>query len=299
MKPKRTLPPSIYYLLVSLLINLTFLAVGTLAFAALPGPLEPDPTLALIVLGVLLIKAAVVSVVTGTLHKGGRLDRTTGATFVGYYYARFFGTAIGAFLGMEIGADINAATGAKFGPEAGLAIGAVTLFLAGRWIGPRLGRFLGRLVDRGFSLPESLLPARKVPSPSQKLFIGLYGGLCPLLFVLLALFFEWNDIQVSGLLPGEWLPAARAVVLVVSLLSVLAPWLLRAQVTKAYTEKGLAADFGVFWIGIVFSVVPVIYGFLLFVMGAPFAELFLLAAACSAAAVIWSLINNPQRKTAA
>lgn len=280
MHPKKPLSLFFNYLLVNVMTNITFIAVGLIAYWLLPGQVWPSEILILIVAFFLLVKAGTISFVLWQVHKQARLSKAAGTHIIGFYYGRFYGLVTGAVLGRAIAGEI------------GMVVGTVAFFLAGSWIGPSTGRLFGGLVDRAFPTVEPLHLPLETASLPKKLLLGLYGGLTPFLFVDTAMRIELNDLPVSRL-PGDWLPEAQIILLVFWLYSMIVPWLLKAQLVKATTARRLPIARSVFWMGLIFAHMPMTYGYILFLMGASIPELFLIALACSAAAVVWSIYNGP------
>ncbi len=140
---KRKLSLLLYYSLTSSLTNLFFVAFGAIVFTLFPSSLlssKFDVITIILILSILLPKSLVVGYGTNFAHKLTRFDKVSGTKFIGFYYGRFFGLCIGAFLGFEIAKII------------GIIIGAISFYFAGRWIGPKIGFFIGHLIDRNLSV---------------------------------------------------------------------------------------------------------------------------------------------------
>jgi hypothetical protein len=182
----------LYYLLVSSLTNLVFVAFGTLIFYLVSPSSKFDIILIVIILFVLLHKSLIVGYVTNSAHKQGRFDKVSGTKFIGFYFGRFFGLIIGAFIGFQLGSGIGAIAG------------ALLFYFAGRWAGSKVGFFIGHLLDS--NLPVANITEKVVaqPSPSKKLFVAIYAAILPFLIVLLALFFQFNEIEFVGVPTGGY-----------------------------------------------------------------------------------------------
>ena len=125
-------------------------------------------------------------------HSQSRFDKVSGAKFIGFYFGRFFGLIIGAFIGLEIAKGI------------GVIIGALSFYFLGRWIGSKIGIFTGRIIVGKLPVADSIDKVVQKPSPSKRLIVIIYAAILPFLIVILAQYFNLNDIQFVGL-PAEWL----------------------------------------------------------------------------------------------
>jgi hypothetical protein len=80
-------------------------------------------------------------------------------------------------------------------------------------------------------------------------------------------------------------------VVVLSLFSLVVPWFMQKRMSQKQIPN---VAFIVFWLGSALSIAPVLYGFLLFLLGASIVELGIFAVASSLSAMIWSKkINAP------
>jgi hypothetical protein len=130
-------------------------------------------------------------------------------------------------------------------------------------------------------------------SSSRFVSIGfiLYGAILPFLLVVIGLLMNYFDVPI-GYLP-ELLPVSRIVVIVFSIFSICAPWILKSRWTSKYQAMTSSPESIVYWLGLVFSIVPAIYGFVLFLaMGASIVELCFYAIVSSIAAIIWNMNNG-------
>ncbi len=271
-----------YYLLVSSLANSVFVVVGTMIFLLVSQAWKFDTILIIVILFFLLQKSLVVGFGTYWAHKQGRFDKVSGTRFVGFYYGRFFGLIIGAYIGSHIAKGIGA------------IIGALTLYFAGRWIGSKVGFLIGHILDS--NLPVADIQEKDIAksSPSKTLFVVIYAAIFPFLIMLLALFFVLNDIKFVGL-STDWLPTARIIVIALSLFSIVSPWLIQKHMLPNQVSN---PAFNIFWLGLGLSVIPAIYGFVLFTMGASMIELGVFAIASSLAAIIWSIKTSVKNQKA-
>jgi hypothetical protein len=278
---RRVMSLPVYYLLTAGLTNLVFVAFGAIVFILLSPTFKLDTVLIIVILYIIVQKSLIVGYVTYSAHKQGRFDKVSGTRFVGFYFGRFFGLIIGAFIGSQMAKGIGA------------IIGAITLYFVGRWMGSKIGFFIGHLLDNNLPVADMQEKVIAQPSPPKRLFIILYAAIFPLLMVLLGLFFKFNNIQ-SAEISNDSLSTARIVVVTLSVFSLVAPWLIQ----KSMSRRGIPdSGFNLFWLGLALSVAPVIYGFLLFILGASIIELGVFAVTSSLAAIIWSTkisLENPK-----
>jgi len=229
-----------------------------------------------------LQKSLIVGFVTHSAHKQGRFDKVSGTSFVGLYFGRFFGLIIGAFIGAQIAKGIGA------------IVGALLFYFAGRWVGSKIGFFIGHLLDSNLPVADVTEIVVAQPSPSKKWLVIAYAAIFPLLWVLIAFFFKFIGIQFADT-PADWLPTARIIVIVFSVFSLIAPWLLQKRMPQNQMSYSM---FGAFGLGLVLSVIPVVYGFFLFTMGASIIELGVFAVISSLAAIIWSIKTGAENQKA-
>jgi hypothetical protein len=123
----------------------------------------------------------------------------------------------------------------------------------------------------------------------------LYGMILPFLLVIIGLLMTYFDVPL-GYFP-ELLPLSRIVVVVLSFFSIFSPWLLKNRWLNKYQTMTSSPESIVYWLGLVFSIIPVFYGFVLFIgMGASLIELCFYAVASSTAAIIWNMNNKASVK---
>lgn len=272
----------LYYLLTAGLTNLVFVAFGAIVFILLSPTFKLDTVLTLVILYIFVQKSLIVGYATNSAHKQGRFDKVSGTSFVGLYFGRFFGLIIGAFIGAQIAKGIGA------------IVGALLFYFAGRWVGSKIGFFIGHLLDSNLPVADVTKIVVAKPSPSKKWLVIAYTAIFPLLWVLIAFFFKFIGIQFADT-PADWLPTTRIIVIVFSVFSLIAPWLLQKRMPHNQMSYSM---FGAFGLGLVLSVIPVVYGFFLFTMGASIIELGIFAVISSLAAIIWSIKSNAENRKA-
>lgn len=283
---QKTISPFLYFILISSLTNLVFLLIGAVELALFSAKLSGFGLLIIIFL--LVWKGALVGFVSWFSHKKAN-NKDFLVKFIGIYLGRFFGIIIGGFLGYEVADTL------KQSNLIGFVIGALAFYFAGRWIGSKISTLIGAQLDKVLSIPESqaTVNVADTKSTSRLASMGfiLYGVILPFLLAIIGLLMNYFDVPI-GYLP-ELLPVSRIVVIVFSIFSICAPWLLKSRWISKYQTLTSSPESIVYWLGLVFSTVPAIYGFVLFLaMGASIIELCFYAVASSIAAIIWNMNNK-------
>lgn len=283
---KRTVSPFLYFILISSLTNLVFLLIGMVGLALFSVKLSGIGLLIIVFL--LLWKGALVGFVSWFSHKKAN-NKDFLVKFIGIYLGRFFGIIIGGFLGYEVAETL------KQSNLIGFVIGALAFYFAGRWIGSKISTLIGVQLDSVLSIPESQTTVNVADTKSISRFASmgfiLYGVVLPFLLVIIGLLMNYCKIPI-GYLP-ELLPISRIVVIVFSVFSISVPWLLKSRWISKYQTMTSSPKSIVYWLGLVFSIIPAIYGFVLFLaMGASTVELCFYAIVSSIAAIIWDMNNK-------
>jgi hypothetical protein len=283
---KRTISPLSYFILVSSLTNLTFLVVGIFILALFSVKLSS--ILLAILIFLLLWKGALVGLVSWFWYKRAN-NKEFLVKFIGIYLGRFFGIFLGGFLVYRIFGRLQQSE------TIGFLVGAFAFYFAGRWIGSKLSVLIGRQLDTAISVPEMQIAQQAADPKSIRRFVSVgyisYGVLFPLLLVALGFVMEYFEVPI-GFLP-EFLPISRIIIIGLSIFSIAAPWLLKNRWRNKYKALTPSPESMIYWLGLVFSIVPAMYGFILFfAMGASILELFLYAVASSIAATIWTNCNK-------
>jgi len=207
--------------------------------------------------------------------------------FIGIYLGRFFGIFIGVFLGARI-SDVFKQSGII-----GFIVGALVFYFAGRWIGPRVSSMIGRQLDKLFLVPE-LEKAIEAKPPSRFFSIGfaIYFVLLPWLLVVIGLLMNYFVFPIGTL--TEYLSTSRFIAIALSVFSIFAPWLMANRMLVKFQAVTSSSESAVYWLGLTLSIVPTIYGFILFiVMGASIFELIIFASVSSIASIIWNVNKFP------
>ena len=283
---KKTVSPFLYFILISSLTNLVFLLIGMIGLALFSIKLSEIGLLIIVFL--LLWKGALVGFVSWFSHKKAN-NKDFLVKFIGIYLGRFFGILIGGFLGYEI-ADTF-----KQSNFIGFVVGALAFYFAGRWAGSKISILIGAQLDKVLSIPESQATVNVTDTNSTSRFVSmgfvLYGMILPFLFVIIGFLINHFDVPI-GYLP-ELLPISRIAVILFSIFSICSPWLMKNRWLNKYQTMTSSPESIVYWLGLVFSIVPVVYGFVLFIaMGASIMELCFYAVASSIAAIIWNMNNK-------
>ncbi len=194
------------------------------------------------------------------------------------------GLVIGHFVGLFLGAFI----GIHLGGTA-IAIGsAALLYFAIGWLGSKISFAVGTELDRLASSPQESANDRLIRSAARRNMNSLfvYGAAIPAVFLLAAVF-----VKSSGLTFPQYpeiLPTARMVLVALSLLSILIPWLRRSHRMRHQGTRR-AGEWAVFFAGLGLALAPAICGFVVFVAsGMSITELSLFALAASLAVTTWA-----------
>jgi len=283
---KRTISPLLYFIIISSLTNLTFLVAGIALLAFFSVKLSGFGLQIIIFL--LLWKGGIVGLVAWSSNRKAN-NKEFLVKFIGIYLGRFFGIFIGGFVGVRI------STIFKQADIIGFIIGALAFYFVGRWIGSKISAIIGEQLDKAFSIPETQEAEKIADIKSANRFVSigfiLYGVILPFLFVIIALLMNYFDVPI-GYLP-ELLPISRIVVILFSIFSICSPWLMKNRWLNKYQTMTSSPESIVYWLGLVFSIVPVVYGFVLFIgMGASIIELCFYAVVSSIAAITWNMNNK-------
>lgn len=280
---KKTISPLLYYNIVSILTILVFLIIGIVAI--IPFSVKAvDNLVVIIAVFFLLWKGAIVAFVTRFFLKSQSMDFVV--KFIGLYHGRFYGLILGALLGAGIAKLLN------FETFAGSIVGALPFFFLGRWVGTKVSSAIGGQLEKIFVIPEFHAQENAFqPRASKNTFLIVSIMALPWLFVLVAWMMEYFEIPIDYL--AELLSVARIFVIGLSVVVISYPWLMRAGWLKKYSSNSSSLAWMTSWLGMVFSIVPSIYGFILcLLMGASLLELCLFVLASTIAALVW-LIFNP------
>ncbi len=289
-RSKQTISPLLYFILLSILTSLAFFLVGVIILALFS--VKVSGLGFAIIIFLLLWKAALVGFVSWISNKKAN-NKDFYVKFIGTYLARFFGIIIGGILGYEIFSILNQSNFIGF-----LVVGLPFYFI-GRWIGSKVSIQIGKQIDKVLSIQEIQITKEfpNIKSANHLVFIGflLYAVIFPFSVIVVGLLINYFNVPI-GYLP-EFLAFSRVAVLVLSLISICTPWLLKKRWLKKYQQTSPSPESVVYWMGLTYSIVPAIYGFIIFLaFGASIFELCLYEIASSIAAIIWNMRRKESQK---
>jgi hypothetical protein len=275
---KKTISPLVYFVILTSLINLIFIIIGIAILAPLYIKLDQIAVIVIVIL--LLCKGGVVGFITWLFQKQSH-NKEFAVKFIGLYYGRFFGIFIGGFCGGRIALILRQAD------IIGFFIGALALYFIGRWIGPKVSIAIDNQLDKVVSIPEyQAQPIVVKTTPLIRLILFLSVAVLPWLLVVIALVLYYFDIPRTFFV--EWLPIARIIVIVLSVLSICYPLLMKKGWLIKFRRKISSPESYIPLLGLSLSVVPVIYGMVLFLaMGTSIIELCVYAVISSTVAIVW------------
>ncbi len=194
----------------------------------------------------------------------------------------------GLVLGHLVGLMLGAFVGEKYGGTLWAIIGAAALYFIVGWIGSKISAAANAELEKLSKPPYETSVDRLVRASVRrnKPAWCVYGAAVPALFLLTAIFLKTSGIPLGPY--ARVLPIARMVIAVLSLISILIPWLRRTRwmhrPQDAFARSSMLA-----LIGLTLSLAPAFYGFLLYVaFGLSITELILFALTASIATATWS-----------
>jgi hypothetical protein len=268
--------PILFYTIVSTLTCLVFVTFAVMAFM-LTGLLNRE--FYLFIAAFFLLKSIFVGFGFSRLaQQAGRGLLLRG---LGMYHGRTISLLAGAAIGFQL---------AELG---GCIVGALLFFLIGRWTGPIISAGIARQIERILPLPAEMEAEATAQSAEIKIFPpAYYYLLLPVLSVLIALIIRSNGIVMET--APDYLLVARLMVVALSVVSVISPWLLRWYLANQVQPKSnLAID--LMPLGLVLSNTPVLYGLFLYTSGASLLELIGLAGLSLVSAGVWFWNMRPGR----
>jgi hypothetical protein len=269
---KRAMLPWVFYMLVSTITAAIFVLPAGLGF--LVANIGDDLTVILIT-ATFLFRGPVVGIASIFAKQ---FSREIHLKVIGANHARLVGALVGGILGGVIAKLI------------GGIIGALLFYFLGRWIGPKVSTAIANWIERYYNVPE--IHRDRVPAEGRGIFPTAYFLVLPFVFIFLVLLLNRNYILVD--FPPEYLPVARGIAILLSIVSIGAPWLLKGQILREAQKKQVAPpDF--LFLGVGFSLPPMIYGFLLFLFGASIPEFIAFAMVSEIASVLWLVYESRQR----
>jgi hypothetical protein len=267
------LPRPLYFLLVTVVTQFILAIAAVIAF--LPTGLLGQLPLSMI--GFLLVYNIVVATLVAIILTNNSLQNKSAVIKGG-----------GLVLGHLVGVIVGGLIGSRYGGTASAIAGAAVLYLVVGWIGSRMSVAVASYLDRQAAppSPHDLETALRLARPNTS-SLFLYGAVIPALLMAAAIFLKTSGLQVARF--PAILPTARLILVVLSLFSILIPWLRRTRSTRR-RRSTFAPRSVLSLVGLGLSLAPAIYGFLLFVaFGMSFAELSLFAVVASIATTTWGV----------
>jgi hypothetical protein len=193
----------------------------------------------------------------------------------------------GLVLGHLVGLVLGGLLGLEYGGVAWAIIGAIGLYFIVGQIGSGVSFAIGAEVDR-LTAPskKSAHPnTTQLAKPKASLLFA-YGAVIPALFMVAAVFLRISPFALAQYSAG--LSTARVVVIALSLSSIVLAWILRKAWMAKHRKSLLSRRAGTSVIGLVLSMAPALYGFLLFcAFGISLPELGVFTVTATLASMLW------------
>jgi hypothetical protein len=271
MKTEMRIPRPLYYFVLSLVTQVV-LAIFALAIVVPIGLLGQLPwSMIGFLFAYNVVIATLIALALNSHSPANEAPMTRGC---GLVLGHLVGLLVGGFLGLKLGGFVWS-----------IAAAAVLYFAFG-WIGSRISAAVGAYLDRG-AVPASPLGFRtafRLTRPKDS-SLFLYGAIIPGILMAAAIL-----LRSSGLAFAQYpavLPTARTALVVLSLISIIIPWVQRVRVVPS-RQNTVTRGSALWLIGLGLSLAPAFYGFLLFVaFDMSIAELSLFAVVASMAATAW------------
>ncbi len=194
---------------------------------------------------------------------------------------------IGLVLGHLVGLILGAFLGSRYGGLLWAIVGAATFYFLIGWIGTKISvaanAELEKLSTPHWESGAEMLVRSSVRRSRRAWFV--YGAAVPVLLLVIAMF-----LKTSGWPVGPYthvLPTARMLIAVLSVISIMIPWLRRTRWMQR-RQDALSRGSILAFVGLVLSLAPAFYGFLLYIaFGLSVTELILFALTASIATATW------------
>jgi hypothetical protein len=258
---------------------LAFVAAVIIVFVlAYPGISQ---MVGLLIFAYLVIwKGTVLGVVAGVFHKR-QANNEFLVHFIGRYHGRFSGMLLGGMSGAKLAAGFHQSA------ALGGLIGALLLYIGGRSIGPKVSLFVSKLLDTKFVIKRTPAHPKQPKGPSYLpyMIVASVASL-PILFTIIGLSADRWGIHINDY--SHYLPAARIIGTVLSLYALSFPWMINQGWLLKARPVAIPRQEAMYVLGLTFSVVPALYGFILFfAFGATRIEFLVFEAAAMLAIVVW------------
>jgi hypothetical protein len=275
----------LYYVILSSLTSLVFILAGIIISLLFPSGINNKSLIAFIAI-LLFLKGGMVGFVAWFATRKSRNKEFT-MKFIGQYLGRFFGLLIGGILGVLLARYLN------ISDVLGSVLGGILLYVAGWYIGGKLSFLIDTQMDKRFAVHEKATENNATHgSRLKKSYAFLLFIIYPWLWVGLAWMFVILEIPIDNY--SGILPTLRIISIVCSFISIAGPWLLQAKISPKLKFGSIPLRLLNFWLGLVLSSTPSIFGFVLFVgVGASINEVVIFACVSSLATLIW-VVTHPE-----
>jgi hypothetical protein len=271
---KKHISPLLFYILVSFLSAVVEAGIGLillLLFVDLSGR-----TWIAYVFGFFILYSLIIGI--GIRVFSSFSEKSQLVKLVGLMPARIVGLFTGSILGYE------------FADTIGGIIGGILFYFLGRRLGSKLSSRISDSIENTFQV-EAVPPIEdhKIPSVKGGFFL-VFVLVFPILILLTAFFLQ--HCCSFGDDNSQHLAIARIVALIISIIMISLPYFLKSVAQKRpYDIKQfvLNQDIAMYILGITFSNVPTILGFILFFMGASIYEMGLFTLLSMLAGSVWTI----------
>ncbi|MBN2501218.1 MAG: hypothetical protein JXB38_10600 [Anaerolineales bacterium] len=270
---KRTMAPWVFYTLVSTITSAVFGLIGLLGLL-LAGILS---VLAAMILAIMyLFLGIIIGLGIGAFAK--RLTKEMKVKGFGLFQGRLAGLFVGGMVGGEIANCIGA------------VLGALAFYFLGRWMGPKVSCAVANWIERSYIVPE--VQPDRVVSKGTGVFPSVFFLMLPFFFLFVEYMVSYFQIEADFM--PEYLTVGRVIAILISALVLGLPWLLKFKARRdIQSDKLHPIDFPFF--GVVLSIIPSFYGFILFFFGASMLEYIPYAAVSVIAGIIWLVYESRNR----
>jgi hypothetical protein len=283
---KRTISPKKYFILIFSLTFITLFLMSVISNIVIFQKLWSS--LLLVIIFYLLWEGIIVGFITWFSYKKAHNKD---------FLVKFMGSHLGRYLGLVIGGLLGAQISKLFGQKdlLGFFIGGVIFYYVGRWIGAKVSIAIASQVDKiylfsGLIEPENIVEQKASSRLPQINFI-IYC-LIPIIFMIFGFLIKYFGIQVGWM--SEYLSAARIVAIILSIYTIIYPWIMRKRWLLKYATPPDQPEPMVYLLGLAISIAPSLYGFALFIaMGISITELCVFEVVSMIAIIIWGMKNKP------
>jgi MFS family permease len=278
---KKHISPLLFYFLVSSLSAIVDAGLGFLLLLLLVDWREK--TGLIYAFGYFLFYSLLIGIIIRSLSSFS--EKSQLIKVVGMMPARLVGFFTGSILGLE------------FADTIGAIIGGILFYFLGRWLGPILSSRISDSIENIFHV-DAVPPIedRKI-FPIKRALSIIYFLVLPILFLLVALL-----LQHYGALGDnnfQYLNVAKTVAFVISIITISIPYFLKSVVIQGFTDRKssiINQDLTMYFLGIAFSTIPTILGFVLFIYGGSIYEMGLYIFLSVLAGTVWTISQLDKSK---